>query len=242
MDDDEVSELLRSQVGGTPIFGVKLWREWREDGFDEPAGLEEVVTLIRCATRAEAAEKALALYRGKDTEWVNERGNTTRIVTLGVDDVFEPYESRAASGLELYAALHRVDDNIRPWFGPPPWLWRPGPPAPAVSHLHLRVADVARSQAFYEEFFDLFEDVWHGDVLFLGDGTGFQLALAPGEVEPMPSWWHFGFRLPLADDVRALQRRFAAAGHEPLEAGDEEALVWFRVRDPDGYAVEVYWE
>ena len=112
----------------------------------------------------------------------------------------------------------------------------------ALNHLHLHVADVARSQAFYETFFGLREDVRHGDILFLADEHGFQLALAPRDVEPMPAWWHFGFRLPAADDVRALRARLEQAGHEPVDAGDEDDLVWCRVRDPDGYLVEVYWE
>lgn len=112
----------------------------------------------------------------------------------------------------------------------------------ALNHLHLHVADIARSRAFYEAFFGFREDTWHGPILFLADETGFQLALAPGPVEPMPSWWHFGFRLPSAADVQALGERLAAAGHEIADAGDDDDFVWRRVSDPDGYRIEVYWE
>lgn len=112
----------------------------------------------------------------------------------------------------------------------------------ALNHLHLHVADVAASRAFYETFFGLREDVRHGDILFLADENGFQLALAPGPVEPLPAWWHFGFRLPAADDVRRLGERLRAAGHDLVETGDEGDLVWCRVKDPDGYLIEVYWE
>lgn len=112
----------------------------------------------------------------------------------------------------------------------------------ALNHLHLHVADIDRSRAFYETFFGFREDVWHGPILFLADETGFQLALAPGVVEPMPAWWHFGFRLPEAQAVRDLGGRLAGAGHEVVETGDDSDFGWCRVLDPDGYRIEVYWE
>ena len=110
----------------------------------------------------------------------------------------------------------------------------------ALNHLHLHVAEVARSRAFYETYFGFREDVRHGDILFVADESGFQLALAPGPVDPMPPWWHFGFRLPSPEDVRSLRERLrdAATGEE----GDDPDYVWFRARDPDGYLIEVYWE
>ena len=112
----------------------------------------------------------------------------------------------------------------------------------ALNHLHLHVGDVAAARTFYETFFGFREEVWHGPILFLADENGFQLALAPGEVEPMPPWWHFGFRLPAPDDVRRLRAALASAGYEPVGTGDDEDFVWCRVRDPDGYLIEVYWE
>ena len=112
----------------------------------------------------------------------------------------------------------------------------------ALNHLHLHVADLDRSRAFYETFFGFREDVWHGPILFVADETGFQLALAPGDVEPMPGWWHFGFRLPEPGDVRARRDALRDAGHAITGEGDDPDFVWFRVRDPDGYAIEVYWE
>jgi catechol 2,3-dioxygenase-like lactoylglutathione lyase family enzyme len=112
----------------------------------------------------------------------------------------------------------------------------------ALNHLHLHVADVARSRAFYETYFGFRADVRHGEILFVADESGFQLALAPGPVEPMPEWWHFGFRLPSADDVRTVRTELAAGGHEIVDQGDDPDFVWTRTRDPDGYLIEVYWE
>ena len=113
-----------------------------------------------------------------------------------------------------------------------------------LNHLHLHVADPERSRRFYETWFGFREHVRHGDILFLRDGAGFDLALAP-EPEParFPAWFHFGFRLGNADDVRALHRRMAVAKAMDLrDLHDEAEFVSFRVRDPDGYGIEVYGE
>lgn len=113
-----------------------------------------------------------------------------------------------------------------------------------LNHLHLRVRSRDASQRFYETFFGLAEQARHGDIVFLGDRAGMDLALAPAEeVEAFPTWFHFGFRLPSPGEVERLHARLSEAGapiREPLTREDE--LVYFRCADPDGYGVEVYWE
>jgi catechol 2,3-dioxygenase len=114
-----------------------------------------------------------------------------------------------------------------------------------LNHLHLKVRDVERSRAFYSQHFGLREHVTHGHIVFMTDDARFDLALASssGDVEPLPAWFHLGFRLSSAGDVRQAYARFMAAGvtvTHPLEI--EEDMVWFRCADPDGYAIEVYWE
>ncbi len=106
-----------------------------------------------------------------------------------------------------------------------------------LNHVHLGVDDVDESAVFYERF-GFRKDVWHGGALFLRNDDGFDLALGPHGRAAMPEWFHIGFRMPSADDVRALQATCA-----PVRAsGDDPDFVWFRVTDPDGYEVEVYWE
>jgi catechol 2,3-dioxygenase-like lactoylglutathione lyase family enzyme len=114
----------------------------------------------------------------------------------------------------------------------------------ALNHLHLHVRDVARSKRFYEEWFGLREHVRHGDILFLRDERGLDLALAP-DAHPaaLPPWFHFGFRLPTAGDVAALHARMERErldGLGPLHRDDD--FVHFRARDPDGHVIEVYGE
>jgi catechol 2,3-dioxygenase-like lactoylglutathione lyase family enzyme len=113
-----------------------------------------------------------------------------------------------------------------------------------LNHLHLHVADVARSRAFYEAYFGFAEHARHGEILFLRNEDWFDLALAPSpEVEPLPEWFHFGFRRHLPDEVRDLYERMKEDGVR-MRAGliDEEDLVSYRCFDPDGYGIEVYWE
>jgi catechol 2,3-dioxygenase-like lactoylglutathione lyase family enzyme len=112
-----------------------------------------------------------------------------------------------------------------------------------INHLHLHVADVARAAAFYERAFGLQPHVWHEDILFLRDEAGMDLALAPGAPDELPPWFHFGFRLESPQAVRDLFARLTSAGDD-LAAPLSEApdFVWFRCRDPDGHAIEVYWE
>jgi catechol 2,3-dioxygenase-like lactoylglutathione lyase family enzyme len=113
-----------------------------------------------------------------------------------------------------------------------------------INHLHLKVRSVDRARAFYARYFGLADHVWHGDMLFLRDGAGMDLALAPAaEAEPLPAWFHFGFRLESAVAVTDLHRALADGGAtitQPLTA--EPDFVFFRCQDPDGHAIEVYWE
>lgn len=113
-----------------------------------------------------------------------------------------------------------------------------------LNHLHLHVRSLEASKAFYERFFGMREFVRHGEIVFMRDGAGMDLALAPADqVEPLPAWFHFGFRLDSPDAVQDLRRALQQAGvpmKGPLEV--EPDLVSFRCADPDGYTIEVYWE
>ena len=113
-----------------------------------------------------------------------------------------------------------------------------------INHLHLKVASVARAQSFYTRFFGLRPSVCHGDMLFMRDDAGMDLALAPAsDPEPLPSWFHFGFRLESADAVTQLHGEMCGAG-VPLKAPLTTAgdLTFFRCLDPDGHDIEIYWE
>jgi hypothetical protein len=54
----------------------------------------------------------------------------------------------------------------------------------------------------------------------------------------MPSWFHLGFALNSAEDVCSLHRRLAP----DVDLDVEDGYVSFRIADPSGTQVEVYWE
>src|SRR5580658_1790459 len=85
---------------------------------------------------------------------------------------------------------------------------------------------------------------WRGDILFLRDGAGMDVALAPAdEPRAMPPWFHFGFRLADHAAVGRLHGEMAAAAvavTAPLSREDD--FSFFRCADPDGYCIEVYYE
>lgn len=112
-----------------------------------------------------------------------------------------------------------------------------------LNHLHLHVAEVERASSFYRAWFGFRAHVTHGEVLFMRDDAGMDLALAPGPADVMPPWFHFGFRLGNSEAVCALHDDMSAAGvaiAEPLEQAPDFAA--FRCTDPDGHLIEVYWE
>lgn len=109
-----------------------------------------------------------------------------------------------------------------------------------LNHLHLHAKSIAKTRKFYETYFGFRELTWHGGILFLRNRDGFDLAIAPSRKrEPLPAWFHFGFRLPDAASVRRLHRKL---GRRAAPLGEEPGFVWFRCSDPDGHSIEVYWE
>jgi catechol 2,3-dioxygenase len=114
-----------------------------------------------------------------------------------------------------------------------------------LNHLHLNVADLERSAAFYERWFGFrrHKVLDDGALLFLRDANDLDLALSnEGEERGLPKWFHFGFRLGSAADVKALHVSMTTAGVTVREIYEEEGFVTYRTNDPDGYAIEVYWE
>ncbi len=114
-----------------------------------------------------------------------------------------------------------------------------------MRHLALAVADQQRSRRFYETYFGFVAEAQPraDGVLLLENADGFSLAL--GEVDEqisLPPFLHFGTGLPTPAEVRAFRDRVAGDGLEIVDWWDEPDYVSVKVRDPDGYVVEVAWE
>ena len=113
-----------------------------------------------------------------------------------------------------------------------------------LNHLHIAVADLSKSRAFYEKCFGFHDKETHGSMLFMENADGFMLALDPSvRPEKLPSWFHFGFRVETPTQVKALYEVVKSCdAHiaKPLVEFDD--IVAFQCDDVDGYRVEVYWE
>lgn len=111
----------------------------------------------------------------------------------------------------------------------------------SLNHLNLVVSDTERSAAFYESVFGMDRQWREGEFVFLACGDT-DLALVRGK-PLIHRRFHIGFRVDTRQEVDAWleQVRNAAAPvtHGPEDYGD---YYTFSCRDPDGYAVEIYFE
>jgi catechol-2,3-dioxygenase len=113
-----------------------------------------------------------------------------------------------------------------------------------ITHLHLHVRDHERSVRFYHCWFGLATTRTEDRITFLVGSRDFLLALIEErDPAPPPPWFHFGVAMPsleslreLHDEMRREEVPIAKAWHE------EPSFASFRCRDPDGYAIELYWQ
>jgi catechol 2,3-dioxygenase-like lactoylglutathione lyase family enzyme len=111
-----------------------------------------------------------------------------------------------------------------------------------LNHLHLHVRNVNRSEHFYESYFGFRQNMRQGNITFLRNASGFDLALVPDrKPSSLPEWFHFGFRLASPGAVRKLHGRMISEGVRADEVEDYENYVTFQCMDPDGFRVEIYW-
>ena len=113
-----------------------------------------------------------------------------------------------------------------------------------IQHLHLHVRDREVAVAFYRKWLNLQIARSGKAITFLADEQGFDLALMQDDnAASMPSWFHLGSRLESSAAVLQLHDAMVAAGVEIAKAPYVDGtLASFRARDPDGYAIEFYWE
>lgn len=113
-----------------------------------------------------------------------------------------------------------------------------------IKHLHLHVRNRPAAEQFYVDWFKMAVARHSEQLTFITDSSGFGLALMDDEApQPLPSWFHFGFRLESASAVGDLHDRMSGSGVrivKPLHHG--ERLTSFRCADPDGHTVEIYSE
>ncbi len=115
-----------------------------------------------------------------------------------------------------------------------------------LNHLHINVPDVKKAQKFYQDFFNFKVEFEHGEGVFLKDSDGFLLALDPlenNEKVELPKWFHFGFCLDSAEEVKSLYEKMKANGVEfnrEYKEFSEDAANFYCIA-PGPYNMEVTW-
>jgi len=114
---------------------------------------------------------------------------------------------------------------------------------PELNHLALAVRDPRRSLHFYRETIGVegvVREEDYGFVITTRKGIAFTLfkGLPPTE----DGEFHIGVSLPGGDAVRARRAVLQSVGVPELEWSDEPGYVTVKVRDPDGYTVEIAWD
>ena len=112
-----------------------------------------------------------------------------------------------------------------------------------LNHLALAVHDPRRSLVFYHDVLCVKGDTRTEDYGFvITTPLGLTFTLFEGQPPADAGEFHFGVSLPNGDAVRARREELRAAGVAEVEWCDEDGYVSVKVRDPDGYVVEVAWD
>jgi catechol 2,3-dioxygenase-like lactoylglutathione lyase family enzyme len=114
---------------------------------------------------------------------------------------------------------------------------------PSLDHLALAVRDPRRSLRFYRDVIAVegaVHDEEYGFVITTPTGLAFTLleGVPPTDVGE----FHIGVSLRDGDEVRTRREALRAQGIPEVEWFDEPGYVSVKVRDPDGYLVEIAWD
>ena len=112
-----------------------------------------------------------------------------------------------------------------------------------LDHVTLAVRDPDRSLRFYRDTIGVegvVREESYGFVITTAEGVTF--TLFQGEPPCMHGEFHLGVGLADGDAVRTKREALRAADVTEIEWWDEPGYVSVKVRDPDGYAVEVAWD
>lgn len=125
----------------------------------------------------------------------------------------------------------------------------PAAPATCIGHVHLKVADLDRSIAFYSGVlgFDVMQRLGRGAAFLAAGGYHHHLGLntweSAGATPPPPGHtglYHTAFLYPTRRDLADAVRRVIAAGIPITGKADHGVSEAVYLTDPDGNGVELY--
>ena len=119
-----------------------------------------------------------------------------------------------------------------------------------IGHVHLKVADLERSVAFYTEALGFEEQTRYPGAAFLSAGgyhhhIGLNTWHSEGGPPPAPNatgLFHFAIRYPTRAALATALKRLIEAGVRIGGASDHGVSEAIYLADPDGNGIELYWD
>jgi catechol 2,3-dioxygenase len=125
------------------------------------------------------------------------------------------------------------------------------PPATRIGHVHLKVADLERSLAFYRDLLGFELQQYYGDsAAFISAGgyhhhiglnTWQSKGAGPAPVRA-PGLFHTAILYPTRRDLAIILKRLIDAGYPLTGASDHGVSEAIYLDDPDKNRVELYWD
>jgi catechol 2,3-dioxygenase len=117
---------------------------------------------------------------------------------------------------------------------------------PAIGHVHLKVSDLDRSEAFYRDALGLeVTERVGGSFIFMSFGEAHHHLALQGHADLPPAdpetlgLYHFAVEVPGEEELAAAVDRIRSAGIE-FAAVDHGISKSVYFSDPDGHGVEIY--
>ena len=124
-------------------------------------------------------------------------------------------------------------------------------PKTTIGHIHLTVADLERSLAFYRDLLGFEVTMWYGDsAVFLSAGgyhhhiglnTWYSKDARPAPVNSA-GLFHMAILYPTRRDLAVIFKRLTDAQYPLTGASDHGVSEALYLNDPDDNGVELYWD
>ena len=125
------------------------------------------------------------------------------------------------------------------------------PPQTRIGHVHLKVADIQRSLAFYQDMLGFEVTTWYGNeaVFISAGGYHHHIGLntwfsrnGPPAPRNSAGLFHTAILYPTRKDLAIALKRILDSGYPLTGASDHGVSEALYLDDPDGNGVELYWD
>lgn len=125
------------------------------------------------------------------------------------------------------------------------------PPQTRIGHIHLKVADLNRSLAFYRDLLGFEVTTMYGDQAAFISAGGYHHHIglntwhsrdAPPASKEGVGLYHTAIVYPLRKDLALIYDRLHQFGYPLTGASDHGVSEALYLNDPDGNGVELYWD